>query len=137
MIRQLITDLVLEATGLEMIHGDEGYNNLSADEAGDEVVYLIDPVKFNLVDLTFLREQYPVIMLFLKKSKLDDTPAQLDSLTQIPRLKVRSFIATCRDSGRVDISNVNAVEVLHLFDADYSGWMFYASITPKNAGSPC
>lgn len=138
MIRPLLANIVLNSVGLTMGHGDDAWNNLRADNGTTDLVLLVDPIKFNITNLTFLKESYPVIMLFLRKSELDNTPEQLATITEVPRNYVRAFIAGCRDESRIDsITSINSVEVLHLFDSDYSGWMLYCSITPANSGTPC
>lgn len=138
MIRPLLANIVLNNVGLSMGHGDDAWNNLRADNGATDLVLLVDPIKFGIEDLTFLKERYPVIMLFLRKSELDSTPEQLATITEVPRNYVRAFIAGCRDDSRISkIANIDAVEVLHLFDSDYSGWLLYASITPANSGTPC
>jgi hypothetical protein len=86
-----------------------------------------------------MQEGYPLTMLFLSKSKLDDNPTQLVGLTEPMRLKMRAFLAGLRDSNLIQkpITNIEALEVYHMFDADYSGWMLFVTIKPKDSGGVC
>lgn len=141
MIRQIVEQLVFNSLGVTMEHGDQYFNNLIADEAASEVVFLIDPVKFNIApqDLTYLRERYPVVMLFLGKTQLADGPTDLATVVEQQRQRVRAFLAACRDSHQLvsSVTDISSVEVNHLYDADYSGWMLYVTLTPANSGSTC
>lgn len=138
MIRQLLATAVFNSTGFEMKHGDEGWNNLRADEGTSRAVYMLDPIKFNITDLTFMQETYPVIMLFMQKSQLDMTPEQLDSITSLPRQDLRAFVAYCRDCEEIQqISDVSAVEFWHVYDSDYSGWMLYFNCKPEMIEPAC
>lgn len=138
-IRQLIKQILLSATGVTLKHGVASWNNLAADEVGAEAVFLVDPLKFNITDTTFMRENYPIVMLFLRKTELDASPAELEVVTEYTRQLARAFITECRDSTQLvkSITNINAVEVLHLFDAGLSGHMLSFNLEPLNNGPAC
>ncbi len=122
-----------------MKHGTQSWNNLAADEVGAETVFLVEPLKFNIKDTTFMQEDYPTVMLFLRKTELDASPDELEVITEYTRQLVRAFITECRDSTQLvrSITNINAIEVLHLFDAGLSGHMLTFNIVPQNSGPAC
>lgn len=122
-----------------MTFGEKSFFNLVADKQISDVVHLVDPVKLRIKDTTFMQEGYPLVFLFLSKSKLDHTPTQLDALTEPMRLKVRAFLAALRDAKHdiKSVTNIEALEVYHMTDADFSGWMLYVTIEPYNSGGVC
>jgi len=139
MIKQLIGTLVAGSSGLPYDFGDKGWQNLQADEQASEFVWLLDPVQFNFVDTTFMQESYPVVIMFLKKTKLDATPQQLDAATDAMRMHVRSFVnyAVSQKQLVKAITDLRSIEIHHALDADYSGWMLYATIQPYATESTC
>lgn len=139
MIRQLVAGLLFDSINAVMEHGEHYELNLLADNDSNEVFYFADLVKFTIEDLTTMREGYPIMLLFLKKTELDNNAAQQDATVEAMRGKVRSFIAHCRDAKQQvqSITNIESVEIRNLFDANYSGWMLYCKIQPVNSGAIC
>lgn len=140
MIRSIIEGIVLSTTGIQMVHGEKAFLNLVNDRHNNaDVIHIVDPIKLKINETTFMQEGYPLTMLFLSKSKLDDNPTQLVGLTEPMRLKMRAFLAGLRDSNLIQkpITNIEALEVYHMFDADYSGWMLFVTIKPKDSGGVC
>lgn len=138
-IRTALDAITLDSVGVNMLDGEKSYINLQADQSPGLMVWLIDPVKFNIIDLTFLREDYPIVMLFLRKTNFDDTPTDRRPSLNDSRQDVRKFVASCRDNKQLvkDIKNVSAIEVYNLFDANYSGYMLTFNIELVDAGPAC
>lgn len=139
MIRDLLEPIVLLSTGVNMTHGEQSFMNLTADERVTDIVHLVDPIKMKIKDTTFMQENYPLIFLFLRKTQLDDNPEELKINTEPMRVKVRSFLAALRDSKQAikSVTNIEALEVYHLTDADFSGWMLYVNIEPMYNTGVC
>jgi hypothetical protein len=140
MIRSIIEGIVLSTTGIQMVHGEKAFLNLVNDRHNNaDVIHIVDPIKLKINETTFMQEGYPLTMLFLSKSKLDDNPTQIVGLTDPRRLKMRAFLAGLRDSNLIQkpITNIEALETYHMFDADYSGWMLFITVKPMNSGGVC
>jgi hypothetical protein len=140
MIRSIIEGIVLSTTGIQMVHGEKAFLNLVNDRHNNaDVIHLVDPIKLKINETTFMHESYVLTMLFLSKSKLDDNPTQLAGLSEPMRIKVRAFLAGLRDSNLIQkpITNIEALETYHMFDADYSGWMLFITVKPMNSGGVC
>lgn len=137
MIQQLISIAVGQTAtaqgipGFQMKYGDKGWQNLQLDEGGNIEVYLDGPITFNYVNLTFLTEEYPLRMLFMKKSEMDMTPDQHSVITESCRIMVREFLLVIQSMG-FPISNVNALEFWNAYDANYDGILLTLKIIPDN-----
>lgn len=138
MIRSVLAPAVLNSTGLTMIYGDEGWNNLFADEQLGEAVYLLGPSRFKITNMINLQENYRVQLLFLQKTQLDYTPLQQDTATLAPRLKLRDFVAYCRDADTIaKFDLVECQEVWNVFDCNASGWLLICDIIPTPTEPAC
>lgn len=117
--------------GFQMKYGDKGWQNLKMDEEGNIVVYLDGPITFNYVNITFLTEEYPLRMLFMKKSELAMTPDQHSVITEACRVMVREFILVLSSMG-FEITNAKALEFWNAYDANYDGILFTFNVRPSN-----
>ncbi len=147
LIRNNLKFAVLSSTGIAMQHGDGGWQNLFAEgwqnapavATNNRAVYLMDPVRLRITNLSQMQEAYPVILCFLNKSQFDNNPTEHDGNTDVAKNDMRAFVKWCRDNDDYfsEIAVTEAVEVWNLFDACVDGWMLYCTVKIANAGSPC
>jgi len=122
------------------IHGNKGWQNLEVDEIKDDVVILDEPVTSNddYRKSGLLEENYTLIIYFFTKSELDYTPAQHKPLIEAMRTRRRDFINRLSDysiDGQKQIraiSGIRTVDLINVFDVNYTGVMLSITITPFN-----
>lgn len=117
--------------GFQMEYGDQGWQNLQADDSGEILVYLDGPVTWRYTDITFLTEEYSPRMFFMKKSELDLTPEEHSTIVETCRTMVRQFITVLSGMG-FPATEINALEFWNAYDANYDGILLTFKVKPAN-----
>ena len=117
------------------IKADPQWQNLLSDEAVFNCLFLDAPLKGSIDSQG--RVFWDVRILFLFKSELDWSWQTLEGSLFNSLQWAREFVKLCQDidpneSGIASISNVQILEVVHLFDVDASGHLLTARIQQTN-----
>lgn len=130
----------------EFIYGFKSWANLKADEKKFPMVILVEPISSNdtfhqggLVD-----SAYPLYMLFLDKSELENTPEQhrvkVDEMRNLRRQFILRLKAKTNSYGEKvfkEITNVVTTDTFNELDANASGVGVRFTATPLNSDSVC
>jgi hypothetical protein len=142
-IEAVVADLTPKPT---FIHGFQSWANLAADEKTFPVVVLVEPITSND---TFSQggtvdSAYPMLMLFLDKSELEETPEQqrvhVDLMRELRRqfiLKLKIVKNTYNEHVFKSIADVRTVDTFNELDANASGVGVNFTATPLNGDSIC
>jgi len=115
-------------------YGWKAFQNLKADkEATFPLHYLDFPIKGNisLKQSGLIERIYPLTILFAGKTKLDDTPAQHDTVIATMRAESTKFIQKAQENANVHfIRDIRETEVINIFDLNMSGIILELSLVP-------
>lgn len=144
-IKQLISDKValMDANGdsFSFLHSEKDWQNLNADEEILPAVYLDMPIKYRTkTSLTGYKEKtYILMILFLYKSELDDSPEQQEQTFVKAENSQQQFEMLLDDDSDNVVSYVagECIQVLNLFDCNMSGVLMPLEITLRNTDSVC
>lgn len=144
-IKQLISDKValMDANGdsFSFLHSEKDWQNLNADEEILPAVYLDMPIKYRTkTSLTGYKEKtYILMILFLYKSELDDSPEQQEQTFVKAENSQQQFEMLLDDDSDNIVSYVagECIQVLNLFDCNMSGVLMPLEITLRNTDSVC
>lgn len=144
-IKQLISDKValMNANGdsFSFLHSEKDWQNLNADEEILPAVYLDMPIKYRTkTSLTGYKEKtYILMILFLYKSELDDSPEQQEQTFVKAENSQQQFEMLLDDDSDNVVSYVagECIQVLNLFDCNMSGVLMPLEITLRNTDSVC
>lgn len=130
------------------IHGQKGWQNVESDESAFPAIYLEEPLTS---DDTFhqgglVEESYPLQMMFLDKTELDQTPEQLRPIVDAMRALRRQFIIRLKTKKNTNgenivrpelVTNIRTIDVYNVFDVNISGVIVTFNVTPLNSDSVC
>ena len=144
-IKQLISDKValMDANGdsFSFLHSEKDWQNLNADEEILPAVYLDMPIKYRTItSLTGYKEKtYILMILFLYKSELDDSPDMQEQTFLKAENSQQQFEMLLDDDSNNVVSYVagECMQVLNLFDCNMSGVLMPLEITLRNTDSVC
>lgn len=144
-IKQLISDKValMDANGdsFSFLHSEKDWQNLNADEEILPAVYLDMPIKYRTkTSLTGYKEKtYILMLLFLYKSELDDSPEQQEQTFVKAENSQQQFEMLLDDDSDNIVNYVagECMQVLNLFDCNMSGVLMPLEITLRNTDSVC
>lgn len=144
-IKQLISNKValMDANGdsFSFLHSEKDWQNLNADEEILPAVYLDMPIKYRTkTSLTGYKEKtYILMILFLYKSELDDSPEQQEQTFVKAENSQQQFEMLLDDDSDNVVSYVagECMQVLNLFDCNMSGVLMPLEITLRNTDSVC
>jgi hypothetical protein len=142
-LNTIVTSLKSGTDTFAFGYGPEYFANIELDEATFPVIYLDQPVPndYLLTAGGYIGETYPINLIFMYKSEMDDTPAQLETKCINPaNLAIRQFISACQSSTLIDeISNTTGLEFTHLpgLDVGVSGKTLTITIKPNINASVC
>lgn len=146
MIQQIIGTVVngLEIEGLSVapnfIHGHNGWNNLAVDELEvSTVILLVEPLTSQDIMVgSLIQENYPLLMAFLEKAKIDDTPS--DSLVhtdRMRRLKNKFMYNLINNPLVLNVENITTKDVFKEKDGCLTGVSVQFNVTPLNSSPVC
>jgi hypothetical protein len=144
-IKQLISDKValMDANNesYSFLHSEKDWQNLNADEEILPAVYLDMPIKYRTkTSATGYKEKtYILMLLFLFKSELDDSPGQQEE-TFLKAENAQQQFEIILDNDADNIASWTSgecIQVLNLFDCNMSGVMMPLEITLRNNDSVC
>lgn len=130
----------------QFIYGFESWANLKADDKPFPIVILVEPIQSNdtfhqggLVD-----SAYPLYMLFLDKTELENTPEQHRVKVDAMRSLRRQFLLRLMDKANSygekvfkELTNVVTTDTFNELDANASGVGVRFTVTPLNSDSVC
>lgn len=143
LIESVVNDLTPKP---EFIYGFKSWANLKADEKPFPVVILVEPITS---DDTFhqgglVDSSYPIFMLFLDKTELEDTPEQhrvaVDAMRDMRRdfiLKLRMIKNANNEHIFKSVANVRTTDTFNELDANASGVGLNFTAVPLNSDSIC
>ena len=143
LIEEVVGDLTPKP---EFIYGFKSWANLKADEKKFPIVILVEPITS---DDTFhqgglVDSSYPIFMLFLDKTELEDRPEDHRVVVDAMRTLRRQFILKLKikknSNGEhvfKDISDVRTTDTFNELDANASGVGLNFTATPLNSDSIC
>lgn len=123
------------------IHGNEGWQNLLADEVMNDIIFLDEPVSSNdtYAQGGLLTEAYALSLLFLTKSELDYTPEQHKPLIARMRRLRLAFIQALSRSGLLLNKNyqLKTIDVVNVLNVNMTGCLVSITITPIDPQPRC
>lgn len=147
MIQQIIRDIVAElqvedsnpSIAPTFIFGTKGWNNLNGDEIENTIVVLIEPVtsQDRFVG-ALIQESYPLLLAFLEKSELENTPEQELVYTDRMRRLRAKFLYRLKQSSLIqDVTNITTSDEFKVMDACLSGVGLQVTVVPLQGQSAC
>ena len=136
LIEEVVDDLTPKP---EFIYGFKSWANLKADEKKFPIVILVEPITS---DDTFhqgglVDSSYPIFMLFLDKTELEDRPEDHRVVVDAMRTLRRQFILKLKIKNNSngehvfkDISDVRTTDTFNELDANASGVGLNFTATP-------
>lgn len=140
MIITVIEDIA-SYLSLSFYHGRDDFQNLNADEESLPALYLDTPLRnsYAIAQSGYISDTFDVSLVFMYKSELDWTPEQHDTnCIQLAEEKIREFLVYCQDNDNIEeITNINGLEFINLFDTNVSGKILNLTIKLYNTYSVC
>lgn len=143
-IRDIVEALPVNESPLiypAFMHGERDIQNAIADEVESEVmVFLDEPITSNdiIKQGGYIEEQYPITMLFAKRSELDYTPEQHQELIIEMRYLSKRFLnRITSNQGIRSVSSVSRVDIKNIFDVNLTGVVLRITVVPFNSDSAC
>jgi len=138
----IIQAIIAAMTGSPtFIYGDAGWNNFKGDNtASFPVVFLNEPLMSNdtLHQGGYYEEEYPLQMLFLKKSKLSWTPEEHHVVIDAMRTLRREFVNRLQDNAAVNtLTGFSTTDVINVMDLNLSGVLIEFNCKLFNTESNC
>jgi len=123
------------------LHSEKDWQNLNGDQAILPAVYMDMPIKYRTkTSVTGYKEKtYILMLLFIFKSELDDSPDQQETTFLKAENAQQQFeIILDNDSDNISTwTSGECIQVLNLFDCNMSGIMMPLEITLRNNDSVC
>jgi len=146
-IRGVVSTMVVPNTSTPptFIQGNDGYQNLQADEITNDIIILDWPIVSNddYKQGGLLEENYTVNILFLTKSEFDNMPDQHEVLIARMREQRRVFLnklstyATGPNKAVRSFGSIKTIDLVNIFNSNRSGVMLSLRITPLNPLPKC